>query len=359
MAIRQQLEILASEKNTPCVTISLNTHRTHPANAQDEIVLKNLLKEAEERLIGEFGKRPIAELLERIDDIEDEIDINYHLDSLHLFLSNDTQEIIRLALPTSENGVFIADTFNLRPLIKAANKSEEYLLLLLSQSGVTLYEALNDGIIKEIRNDDFPFGENQHYNTHHDRGSDPKHLDDLVREFLNKVDKAVVRVHHDTGLSCVVICTEDNYSRLMQVADKPKLYLGYANINYNNVATHHIAQQAWEIIEEVQNNRRAEAVGEVKEAVSQGRVLTDLQEIYQAAIDGRGDVLVVHADFSQPVLMTSDRTFKTITDTTQPDAIDDITSNIAWEVLTKKGQVYFTSKDEIKDLGEIVLKTRY
>jgi hypothetical protein len=66
MALKEQLQKLATENNNPCVTISLNTHRTHPDNIQDEILLKNLLKEAEERVINEFGKRPVAKLLEKI-----------------------------------------------------------------------------------------------------------------------------------------------------------------------------------------------------------------------------------------------------------------------------------------------------
>ena len=40
MTLKQKLEALATEKNTPCVTISLNTHRTHPENVQDIILLK-------------------------------------------------------------------------------------------------------------------------------------------------------------------------------------------------------------------------------------------------------------------------------------------------------------------------------
>lgn len=44
---KNKSEKLANEKSTTCVTISLNTHKTYPENAQDEIVLKNLLKEAE------------------------------------------------------------------------------------------------------------------------------------------------------------------------------------------------------------------------------------------------------------------------------------------------------------------------
>lgn len=359
MAIRQQLQALASEKNTPCVTISLNTHRTHPDNAQDVIQLRNLLHEAEERVVNEFGKRPVSSLLQKLLSIESEINPNYNLDSLHIYLSNDTKEIIKSDWATNHNGVHISDAFDIRSLIKSYSRSEEYFILLLSQSGVTLYNAINDGITSEIKNDDFPISENQHYNTHSDKKSDSKHLDDLVREFLNKVDKAVVKMYNETGLRCVVICTEDNFSRLMQVTDKQTTYLGYASIDYNKPDVHHIAQQGWEIVKVLQHKRRADAISEIKEAVGQDNVLTDLQQIYRASIDGRGDLLMVHQEFAQPVLMTSDRTFELATDTTKPNIIDDIASNIAWEVLSKNGRVFFTTQDEIKDLGNIVLKTRY
>lgn len=359
MTIRQKLETLATEKNTPCVTISLNTHRTHPDNAEDIILLKNILKEAEGRVIKEFGKRPVSSLLEKLSNIENEIDVNYNLDSLHIYLSNDTKEIIKSSWSTNKNGVHISDAFDIRSLIKLYNRSEEYFILLLSQSGVTLYSGVNDGITNEIRNNDFPFAENRHYNTHSDKGSDSKHLDDLVREFLNTVDKAVVKMNNETGLNCVVICTEDNYSRLMQVADKPTVYSGYASIDYNKTDIHQIAKQGWEIIKNIQHKRREEAIGELNDAVGQGNVLTDLQEIYQASIDGRGDLLMVHQDFAQAVIMTSDRTFDLAIDVTKPSVIDDITSLISWNVLSKNGRVFFTTQDEIKDLGKIVLKTRY
>jgi len=359
MALKEQLQKLATEKNSPCVTISLNTKRTHPDNAQDELNLKNLLNEAEERVINEFGKRPVADLLEKIESVIEEIDVNYNLDSLHLFLSNDTQEIIKSNWETSNRGVHISDTFAIRSLIKSYNRSESYLLMLLSQGGVQLFEAINEDVINEVKNDDFPFSDNKHYNTHADRGSDSKHLDDLVREFLNKVDKALVKVHNETGLKCVVITTEDNFSRLQQVADNPGVYLGCALIDYNNVATHQIVKQSWEIVEKQQKQRRTEAITEMLEAVSQGKVFTDLQEIYQASIDGRADLLIVHQDFSQAVIMKDERTFELTDDSSTPNAIDDISSVIAWEVISKGGRVIFTLQDEIKDLGKIVLKTRY
>lgn len=359
MILIDLLQKLRKEKSNPCVTISLNTHRTRPDNVQDTINLKGLLREAEKRVINEFGKRDVAPLLEKIATIQDEIDVNFNLDSLHIFLSNDTKEYVRSPWPASFNRVNISESFAIRPLIKQMNRTESYLIMLLSQKTVNLYEAANDGIIQEIKNEDFPFTDNVPAIFFPQKLDDAKYADDLVKNFYNIVDKALVKVHRETGLNCVVVCTADNYRFLQKVADKPDAYLGYVTLDYNNRAPHQIVKQTWAFMENLQKDRRAKDIELIKKAVSKGNVLTDLQEIYRAAIDGKADVLMVHQDFVQPVLMKDERAFDLIEDATIPNAIDDITSNIAWEVLLRKGRVIFTSQEELKDLGKIVLKTRY
>jgi hypothetical protein len=359
MAIRQQLEQLVNENNGPCVTISLNTHRTKPDNAKDGIMLKNLLKEARERVIADYGKRSAATLLEKIATLDDGFDHSQNLDSLHIFLSSETREIIRTAWPVSRDAVHLSDKFTVRPLIKAYNRSENYLIMLLSQSGVSLYEVLNDSIISEITEAGFPFDETPHYLTESVRRSDPKQMDNMVREFLNKVDKSLVKIHNQTGLSCVVVSTPDNFSRLMQVADKPAAYIGHAPVNYNQTKPHTIARQGYEIIQTLQQKRRLKSIEEMKEAVAQDRVITDLQNIYRAALDGRGELLIVHQDHAQAVVMQDERSFSLADKPSGPGVIDDIISVIAWEVQSKKGRVVFTQQDQVKDLGKIALKTRY
>jgi hypothetical protein len=359
MALKELIQQLGTEESTPCVTISFNTHRTHPDSEKDKILLKNLLKEAEERVVDKFGENAETELLKKIIAVQNEIDVRHNLDSLHIFLSNKTKEIVRLPQSVQSNNVQISNTFALRPLIKAYSRSTPYLIMLLSQGGVHLYEAVNESILQEIKNKDFPFPENTHHMFLPKEKSDPVYVDNLIKEYFNKIDKALVKVYNETDLNCAVVGTTDNYGLLMQVADKPAAYLGYANIDYNNSAPHQIVKQAWELVKSVKKQLKAEAIEEVKEAVSQGKVQTDIQEIYQSAIDGRGDLLIVHQDFVQPVMMKDERTFDFIEDPSTPGAIDDITSDIAWQVLIKKGRTVFTTKDEIKGLGEIVLKTRY
>lgn len=356
---KEKLEKLASEKSSPCVTISMNTHRTYPDNQQDVIVLKNLLTEAHERVMNEFGKRPVSDLLEKIDHLDSEIDVNYNLDSLHIFLSNSTKEIITSSWPILENAVHVSENFAVKPLIKDFNRTDEYLIIILSQSGVRLLHAINDGITGEIKNDDFPFTKNPHIITDHDKLSDGKHVDNIVREFFNTIDKAVVKVHNKTDMKCVVICTENNWSRLKQVADKPSIYLGYASINYNNTENHTIAGDAWQIVKTVQKQGRAEMIKEMQEAVGQGKVINDLSEIFRAAKEGRGDLLITQDDFHQAVRMTGEFSFDLVNDVTLPGVIDDIASDIAWDVISKKGRAIYTEQEEIKSLGGIVLKARY
>lgn len=357
--IQEQLRKLAKVQNTPCVSISLPTHRTHPDNKQDVILLKQLCKNAEHHLLEKYVKRNVQNIIDRLHSLPDEIDPNYNLDSLHVFISEEHEEIVRSPWPTDHTGSQVSEQFALRSLIKGFNRSEEYLILLLSQSGVHLYRALNNIILEEVRNANFPFKENRYYNTHSDKGSDPKHLDDLVREFLNRVDKAVVEVFHEKELKTVAICTEDNYSRLQQVADRPSIYMGYEPIDYNHVSPNEIAAQGWASIKNDQLRRRKAAMEELSAAISQGNVLTDLSEIYLAALDGRADLLLVQEGFSQPVRFTDTRNFELMNDHSDDHSVVDLISWIAWEVISHKGRVVFTESEQLESYGNIALKTRY
>lgn len=361
MRIKDQLVALAEEKNAPCVTISFNTHRTLPNNQQDPIKLKNLIREAEERILKDYDKREVSSLLEKLNKLPDEMEVSKNLESLNIYVSKDTFEFIRTTWAVSKEGVWVDDTFALNPLIKAMNRNEEYLVLYLTQKGVHLYNALNNSIVEEIVNDDFPFTEAKYSLSH---VFADEHNNDLqqnrLKNFINHVDKAVLKVDSSFETPVLVVAVADNYSTLLEEADRPSIYVGNISVDFNSpTQQHEYMQAAWTFIKNRQHKQRTQAINEVKEAVNQGQVITDLQEIYQAAIDGRGDLLIVHEDFEQSVRMTSDRTFEIVDQSTDNDVVDDITSTIAWNVIAKKGRVIFTNQEEIKALGTIALKTRY
>lgn len=354
-----QIHRLASEKAVTCATISLNTHRTHPDNQQDAIKLKNLCKELENRLLGEYEKRDVLPMLNQLSDLAERVDVNKNLDSLHLFLSNNLLEVVRSPFRTAEEKVYLDDAFVVRPLIRAYTRTQSYLIMVLGQSGIHLYEAENDAIQGEVTDHGFPYPANEIYTTDSNKRSDGKKMDDFVREYFNRMDKGLVQVCNDSGLRCVVVSTRDNFDRLMQVADRPQFYLGHVNIDYNNTAPHKLAADAWSFMQGELKKGRIADIQEVHQAVSQNKVLTDLASIYRAVREGRGDLLVIHEDYSQPVMMTDDGAFNIVEDPTTPGAMDDIVSEIAWETMLKKGRVVFTRIEDLASLGKIALKTRW
>lgn len=356
---KEMIARLATERSQPCISILLNTHRTHPDTQKDAIAIKNAFKEAEERVLAEYPKRSVTSLLERLERLPAEIDVNYNLDSIHIFLSNDTEEVVKSIWPVAAEGVYVDEHFAVRPLIKAFNRSEPYYILLPTQDNVHLYEALNDHIVSEVRNGEFPIKGRLIYGSDELHGTDAKRTDRVEREFFNRVDKAVIRATEETGWPVIVISIQGNYNYLLDVADRPQIYQGFAPVNYNDVRPSTLAAQAWEIVSDLQFQRRSEAIQDVKAAISAGKVLTDLNEIYRAAREGRGDLLVVHQDYTQPVMFRDEQSFDYADDSKAPGVVDDIISMIAWEVISKNGRAVFTRQEELSDLGEVALKVRF
>ena len=359
MTEKQLLQILIRVQDELCVTISLNTHRTHPDNLSDRIKIKNFIGEAIDRLTDKYDKRVVAGLIKQLEQIAHELDINYNLESLHIFVSDTIAEVFKSSWETNQEGVHISNTFAVRPLVKEIGRQTSYLVMLLSQSGVHLFRALNGRIVEDISSEEFPIAENQFYNTFPDKSSDAKHLDDLLREYLNRVDKALLRYIGDTKSVTLVFCTEDNYSKLLQVADRPSIYYGYLPIDYNNIETHQLESRAWNFMKQELVRKNEDYFKELEVAVGKGLVITDLQEIYRACQDGRGDILVVQESFHQAVKILSDQDIAIVDNPIGLDTIDDISSLLALLIDERGGQTVYVPQIPNEELQPIALKIRY
>ncbi len=88
--MNRKLSALKNIQAENCVTIILNTHRTAPDNQKDPIKLKNMVREAEGRLLANESRRDVKQIIEKLRRLESEIDHNHNLDSLLLFVNEDT-----------------------------------------------------------------------------------------------------------------------------------------------------------------------------------------------------------------------------------------------------------------------------
>lgn len=126
----------------PSVSIFMPTHRTGEDTRQDPIRFKNLLGQAETKLIDLGLRSPLVrELLQRPQALLDDPAFWRHLsDGLALFAAPEMFHTYRLPLDLGEQ-VIVAERFHIKPLLPLFTGDGHFFILALSQNQVRLLEA--------------------------------------------------------------------------------------------------------------------------------------------------------------------------------------------------------------------------
>jgi hypothetical protein len=150
----QELKTLSETKFDFLISIFLPTHRSGRETEQDPIRFKNLLNDAEKRLLDEGVRRPEVEtLLRPAKDLLLKSDFwRYTSDGLALFLSSDVFKTYRLPVLFDQIMV-ISSQFHLKPLLPFFATDGHFYILSISQNQIRLFEGTQhtiDEIIFEV-----------------------------------------------------------------------------------------------------------------------------------------------------------------------------------------------------------------
>ena len=340
-----------------CVSIMLNTHRTHPDNEQDPILLNNLVKEAKERLHADYDKRFVWPIEEKLDKIVSEIDHNQNLDSLVIYVNPEFGEYTRLST-TVVDRVTVDDKFATRDLIRASHEDGAYYILLLSRDKARLIEAYNDRVQQELSGD-FPF-ENSLRTRNSAHAEHNNSEDNLIKEFFNHVDKSLQTAIADNPLPVLIVTESRNYDYYMEIADKKDMFIGNINRLPNDEPAASVVSSAWEEVQQLITQKNAKRIEELEIAISQNQTLSDYNEVWEALNHGRGKTLFVKKGFYQPALIEEERLVLVEEDrTTEKGVVDDIIDEMISLNLSMGGDVVFIKNDDIEKYQNLILITRY
>lgn len=357
--MNERLRELKNIVSESCVTIILNTHRTKPDYLKDPLALKNLIKEAEERLFADESKKDAKMLVQRLRDLESKIDHSHNLESLFLFVNEDIAEYARLPIAVQDR-VVIDNTFATRDLVRALHQETNYYILVLSQKKVRLIEAFNDKVVAEIRTV-FPIENNQFGNTPNAELSNASRLTNLIAEFFNRVDKELNKVWNQNPLP-VLICTEEaNYHEYLKIADKKQNILDtFLNKNRIDEADHAIVRAAWEIMKEYTAERNNSRKTELEQAVGTGKFLSDVNDIYKAIQEGRVQTLFIEQDLFQPgIIENNNVSLVSDEERNKKHVVDDIFDEMIEANMNFGGDVVFLANGELKKFDGFGAITRY
>ena len=359
---KHDIHLLQQLRGYPSLTITLPTHRTSPDNKQDPIRVKNLVLQASNRLLEEFGKREIEPLLARLEKLANDIDYPQTLDGLALFVNHDFARAFYLPFTLAER-VIVDESFFTRDLVFALNRTPRYWVLALSEKPTRLFEATRESFT-EITADGFPV-------NHGGAGGStalPKspninvsaYRDESHRQFFRHVDDLLKPFMADDALPLAVVGVDRYLAFFDEVSAHKSHIVAKLTGSHDKTAAHDLGQLVWPLVEEGLAARREVHLQTLEKALGERKFASTIGEAWRMAHEGRGRLLLVEEDFHYPARL--DETGLILTpadDPTAPDVLDDAVDDLIEMVLAKQGEVVFVENGRLADHQRVSLVLRY
>jgi hypothetical protein len=359
---RNDIQFLQSLRGYPALSILAPTHRNFPENRQDPIRIKNLVKQAGERLLAEFSKREVEPLLSRVEALAAAIDYNYALDGLALFVNQDLAQKFYLPFQVKER-VVVDQTFATRDLVYALNRSPRYWVLALSEQTTRLYEGWRDTLI-EVTANGFPMAQEGPGVTEPMPGgfgiSKSAYRDERHRQFFRQVDAALGQMAATDPLPLMLVGVDRNQAFFNEVSANKNLIAATLTGSHDKTPAHELAKLVWPLVQEHLARQHREILQEMEAAVNAGKYASGIDAAWRFAHEGRGAVLLVEEDFHYPAQAdASGLRLAPANDLTGPNVFDDAVDELIETVLGKGGRVTFVENGALAGHQRLAMILRY
>lgn len=363
---------LRKEKSDACISVIVPTHRLSPERRADELILKRAVTSAKELLEEKYAGEITATLKSKLDELFSRVDFLHNKEGLGLFVSSSIQKIVKFPFAVKEK-VVIKESFELRDLLFLNNCSSDYYLLEINEKSARLFKGSIDEL-EEIKDENFPQKHSEVFEySKPARGSsyvgnafvkefekDKSVMEEIrMQEFLRAVDKLLGK-YLSPGSFLLLSGTEKNIALFKSVSKHTKSIIGIIPGNESHITTHELGSLAWLKMSDYINNQKFNLVKTYEEKAGEGLGVEGIEEVWKAAKEGRGLILLVEKDYLAPGFIRSEDNSlhlkkPKLKSTTVPDVVEDIIETI----MNKDGEVMIMENNLLIKHEQIALITRY
>jgi hypothetical protein len=382
---RDELRTLVSGSAEPSVSIYMPTHRAGRAIRQDPIRLKNLLEEAEERLVAGGLRAPKAWGLlgpgRKL--LDDGMFWHYQSDGLAIFLSAEAFRFYRLPFDFEEL-IVVADRFHIKPLLPLLSGDGRFYVLTLSQNAFRLLqgtrynvgevdlEGVPASLAKALRYDDpekqlqfhtstrTPGGAGERPAAFHGHGAGRNDAKQDILRYFHRIDESLQGWLQDEQAPLVLAGVDFLLPIYKKANTYPYLVDGGIGGNPEEMSAEELHEVAWAILHPRFLATQKEATVRYRRLAGAGseRVSSDLKEIVPAAYHGRVETLFVAVGLQQWGSFHPDTNVFQLRDEPQPGD-EDLLDSAAVHTFLNGGTVYAVEPVEVPDEAPLAAVFRY
>jgi hypothetical protein len=370
--VGEDLLELQNEKGNICISVIVPTHRLSPERRVDKLNIKRAIEKAEQLLELKYSEEIIKPLMKKIDELFQHIDFEHNTEGLGLYVSSNIELSVQLPFPVEEK-VIVGDSFEIRDLLYKVNYSNPYYVLLLTEKGARLFEGTWKKM-NEIKDKNFPkeYEEEYSYNppsniaTHsgyaHTKGfeKDKSELEEIrFKNFFHQIDKRL-NDYLAGNEALIVLGVKKELGYVEHISKHVKLIAAKIPGSYSHDNLKQLSDLVWPAMYAYLQNERAKLINEFKEKIGEHLGTSGIQEIWEAAYEGKAFKLLVEKDHRCPGFVDETDYHLSLRPPQRPHKVlVDVVDDLMEMVLEKDGKVFFVDNDLLKDYGRIALITRY
>lgn len=310
------LKILIEKQIGLCISIYMPTHRAGAQTQQDPIRLKNLLGEAEKKLLS--YKLRASEVKKLLKPAQKLLDNSFfwqqQSDGLAIFLSSKISRCYRLPLGF-EDLIVVTRRFHLKPLFPIFSGNISFNVLALSKNKVRLFQG-NRYTIDEIQLEDVPknlaealkyddIEKQLQFHTRTPKASEKRaaifyghgvskdEAKDNILRYFRQIDQGLQKLLGKERTPLVFAGVDYLFSIYQEANSYSHLLESGITGNPDELKTEELHKRAWEIVEPIFQRSQDEAISQYKQLAGTDRTSCDLKEILPRAYQGRVDKLFV------------------------------------------------------------------
>ncbi|HEY7519894.1 MAG TPA: hypothetical protein VIE36_16525 [Methylomirabilota bacterium] len=382
---REDIKALVERREAPCVSIYQPTHRVGPDSRtyarEDPVRLRNLLREAEQRLLtgGEPARAVEEWLLPARRLLDDSIFWQYQADGLALFVAPGTVRRFRVPVRFDEL-VVVAPGFHVKPLLPLLTGDGLFYVLALSQNEVRLFAGTRDymgevplpdaprSLADALRYDDAepqlqlhtgaPASGDRRAAMFHGHGTGIDDAKTNLFRYFRQVDRAVSALIKNALVPLVVAAVDYLMPIYREASTHPSLLAGGIPGNPEGTRLDELHARAWRLVEPHFRRVREAEMDRYRALAGTGRTSNDVREVLLAASDGRVDVLFVPIGVRVWGTFVPDTRSIEITDEA-PGQSEDLLNVAAIHALLNRGTVHAVPPAEMPVPAPVAAVFRY
>jgi hypothetical protein len=315
----KELEELSQVNNDHCISIYMPTHRAgkEVLNQNDARLLKNHYQEIKKALVEEgMHEGQAVDLLEPISKLIGDSDFWRHqIGGLAIFLAKDFFRYHRLPISFSEFHL-ITHSFYLKPLAQTFSDDEYYFIMALSLKNVRLFEASRYFIHEINLHDLFPegveqildyyqFEESLQFRSKHGgmnsgenaqyygQGGSKQDVTPYIEEYFRHIDNALSRVMTSSPRPMILAAVDYLHPIFKGVTKTSNVVDEGIMGNPDHKRPDELHEASKKIMEPYFKMQRKRRLEKYSKLAGTGKTSQNLEEIAQAAINGRVEALFV------------------------------------------------------------------